>query len=133
METNHEYKANREHKDSVFKLLFQDKEKVIELYNAIKGTSYTLEDTTIEFNTLEDALFLNRINDISFLLNGKLIVLYEHQSTKNENLPLRFLLYISKIFERIIERENIYKEKLLKIPTPEFICFYNGDNKNFPN
>ncbi len=82
--------ANREYKDSVFTLLFSEPERLIELYNALAGSNYGT-DTKIEINTLEGILFLNRMNDISFVLNDKLIVLIEHMSTISENLPVRLL------------------------------------------
>lgn len=122
--------GNNQYKDSVFTLLFQDKEKLIELYNAIEGTSYT-KDTKIEINTLEKALYMDRKNDISFLLDGKFIVLVEHQSSINKNMPLRFLMYIARVYEKLLDADNIYKESRISIPAPEFIVLYNG-KKNFP-
>jgi hypothetical protein len=80
-------KTNREYKDSVFTLLFNDKKRLLELYNAVNGTSFTNEDD-IEINTLQNALFMGMINDISFTIAGMLVVLVEHQSTINPNMPL---------------------------------------------
>ncbi len=127
-------KANQKNKDSVFTLLFKEKEKLIELYNAIEGTNYS-SNTKIEINTLQNALFLDRINDLSFTIDGKLVILIEHQSTINENMPLRFLLYISRIYEKIISNKDIYRTSLIKIPTPEFIVLYNGEQRagEFPD
>lgn len=118
-------KGNRCYKDSVFTLLFKDKEKLIELYNAIEGTQYS-KKTDVQINTLEKVLYMDRENDISFLLDGKLIILVEHQSTINENMPLRLLLYIARVYEKLIDSKAIYKEQQIKIPTPEFIVLYNG-------
>jgi hypothetical protein len=118
-------KANREHKDSVFTAFFRDKPRLLELYNAIAGTNYH-SDTDIQINTLENILFAGLANDISFLLKDRLIVLMEHQSTVNLNMPLRFLLFIPPIYERILDASNLYKRRLIKIPRPEFIVLYNG-------
>ena len=123
-------KGNKRFKDLVFTLLFQNKKKLLELYNAIEGTNYS-EDTKIEINTLEKVLYMDRENDISFLLDGKLIVLVEHQSSVNQNMPLRFLLYIARVYEKLIDSKSVYKEAQIKIPTPEFIVLYNG-GKNYP-
>ena len=65
-------------------------------------------------------------NDVSMIINGKLIVLVEHQSTINENMPLRFLDYVVRLYEKNVKQENRYKRKLVQIPTPEFYVFYNG-------
>ena len=120
--------ANREYKNSVFSLLFSDKKNIIELYNAIGGTEYDL-DTEVEINTLEKALYFDRYNDLSFLIDGRFVVLIEHQSTINENMPLRALLYVARVYEKIIDSISIYSKTLIKIPTPEFYVLYNGDDK----
>jgi len=120
--------AKRKYKDSVFISLFKDKKRLLELYNAIEGTSYKNPDL-ININTLEGVLFPDRQNDISFTIGDKLIVLIEHQSSINENMPLRFLIYISKVYEKIIDSDTIYKRDLIKIPKPEFIVLYNGVDK----
>ena len=69
---------------------------------------------------------MNIINDISYLVNDKIIVLTEHQSTINENMPLRFLQYIARLYEKLQTPTDRYLRKLSKIPTPEFYVFYNG-------
>ena len=92
-------KANREYKDSLFSLYFSDKERLIELVNAIEGTNYP-KDTEVEMNTIEDALYKDRKNDISFTIHGVLVVLLEHQSTLNENMPLWILVYIARVTSR---------------------------------
>ena len=126
-------KVNRKYKDSLFTKLFSDEEKAIELYNAVEGCKY-VSGVKIEINTLDDVLYLDRVNDISFIIEDRLIVLVEQQSSINQNMPLRFLLYISKLYERIIASDelNIYRRNLLKIPRPEFICLYNG-KEDFPD
>ena len=123
-------KSNRKYKSSVFTSLFSDKKRLLELYNAIEGTKYK-DPNLIDINTLEDAIFMDRINDLSFTIDNKLVVLIEHQSTINDNMPLRFLIYISRVYEQIIDNKAIYKQDLIEIPTPEFIVLYNGAAK-FP-
>ena len=120
---------NRAYKDSVFVKLFSNKEEIVKLYNAIKGTNYNVEDTEINIITLENILFMERNNDLCFTINDKLVVLIEHQSSINNNMPLRFLMYIAREYERILDNKNIYKSKLVKIPTPEFIVLYNGERE----
>jgi hypothetical protein len=119
--------ANKKYKDSVFSLLFEDKKNIIELYNVIEGTDYGL-DTEIEVNTLEKALYFDRYNDLSFIINGRFVVLIEHQSSVNKNMALRALLYVARVYEKIIDSSAIYKRGLIKIPTPEFYVLYNGDD-----
>ena len=69
---------------------------------------------------------MGMLNDVSFTIGGKVIFLVEHQSTISENLPIRLLLYIARVYEKIIEKKAMYRQKLMKIPTPELIVLYNG-------
>ncbi|GAB7141009.1 Rpn family recombination-promoting nuclease/putative transposase [Deferribacterales bacterium RsTz2092] len=120
--------ANREYKDSVFTKLFSDKDRLVELYNAIVGANIVTADD-IEINTLENILFMNRRNDLSFVIGkDKLVVLVEHQSTINHNMPLRFLEYISRVYEKMIDNEMLYRTTMLTVPRPEFIVLYNGND-----
>ncbi|MCL2601819.1 MAG: Rpn family recombination-promoting nuclease/putative transposase [Treponema sp.] len=118
--------SNIKYKDSVFSLLFSKPELLRELYCALEGVELP-KDTPVVINTLQDVLFMNRINDISFEIGGKIIVLVEHQSTINQNLPLRMLLYIARLYEKIIDGKNMYKNKRIPIPFPVFIILYNGN------
>ena len=54
--------------------------------------------------------------------------LYEHQSSKNANMPVRGLIYLTRQFENYIAEHKlkIYSSKLQKLPTPQFVVFYNG-------
>ena len=65
-----------------------------------------------------------------FLIDGRLS-LYEHQSTYNPNLPLRFLIYIAQLYAGMTRNENLYGTKTVQIPPPEFVIFYNGE-KDMP-
>ena len=117
--------ANTKYKDSVFTFLFSDPDLLRELYGALEGVTLPA-DLPITINTLRDALFMGLINDISFEIGGKLIVLIEHQSTINPNMALRLLMYIARVYEKIIGDKNIYSSRLLRIPRPEFYVLYNG-------
>jgi hypothetical protein len=128
---NIELKPNEKHKSSVFSLLFSKPEILRELYSAIEGVEIP-SDIPISINTLSNALIKGRLNDISFLINERLIIILEQQSSINENMPLRILAYINRIYERISDYEKIYREKLIKIPRPEFIVLYNGE-KSYPD
>ena len=118
-------KTNKKFKSSVFSMLFSEPDLLRELYCALDGVSLP-PGVPVSINTLEDVLFMDFINDISFEIDGKLIVLIEHQSTINNNMALRLLMYIGRVYEKIIEGRNIYAKKLIKIPRPEFFVLYNG-------
>jgi len=120
--------VNRNHKNSVFSSLFSNPDVLRELYSAIEGIPIP-QDIPININTLTDILYKGQINDVSFLIDNRLVVLIEHQSTINNNIPLRLLMYIARIYEKIIKRRKRYQNKLEKIPRPEFIVLYNGKYK----
>jgi len=117
--------ANTKYKDSVFSFLFSDPDLLRELYCALENVNLA-PDVPITINTLRDVLFLNKINDISFEIGGKLVILIEHQSTINPNMALRLLMYIARVYEKIIGDKNIYSSRLVSIPRPEFFVLYNG-------
>jgi len=127
--------VNRKYKSSVFSLIFSDPDTLRELYGAIEGV--TLDPSVpITINTLENAIFLDRINDISFVVGDQLVVLIEHQSTINPNMPLRLLMYIARVYEKIVnakDKDSIYTTSKLTVPRPEFIVLYNGTDPSQPD
>ena len=101
-----EEKLNRKYKDSVFSSYFgETNARMVVIYNALENTDYPL-DTPVEENTLDDVLYKDRINDLSFILDGKILVLIEHQSTINHNMALRLLLYVGRLYEKIINQHQ---------------------------
>ena len=120
------FHVQRNYKNGLFMMIFGNKPALLRLYNSINGSNYTNPDDLI-INTIEGVLFLGMKNDASFIINNELN-LYEAQSTWNPNMPLRGLLYFSRLYEGYIaEHElNVYSTKLIKLPTPKYIVFYNG-------
>lgn len=121
--------ANREYKSDVFSMLLEDKSRALELYNAMAGTDYE-DPEVVEICTLEKGVSLTIKNDASFIINmDATLNIYEHQSTYNPNLPLRELIYFVTIIKDRLDDRYMYSRKLVKIPTPKFAVFYNGDEK----
>ena len=120
-------RANRKYKDTVFRMLFSDKENLLSLYNAVNRTTYENPDE-LEIVTLENAIYMGMKNDLAFIIDTNLF-LYEHQSTYNPNMPLRDLLYISAEYQKIVDHKSLYSSVLQKISAPYFIVFYNGTEK----
>ncbi|MBR7063615.1 MAG: Rpn family recombination-promoting nuclease/putative transposase [Treponema sp.] len=122
--------SNREYRDSVFVDLFSKdrdaKKNALSLYNALHGTSLKEDETEIEFIRIENVLYKTFRNDVSMLINGRLVMFIEHQSTVNENMPLRYLSYATRVYERLIENRVKFSRRMAKVPTPEFYVFYNG-------
>ena len=117
--------SNKKYKNSVFTTLFDEPEPLLELYNALSGSNLS-PDTPIIINTLTDVLYMERINDVSFFIDDKVVVLLEHQSAINENMPLRFLMYIVQLYEKLFDNKAVYRKRLIEIPKPEFWVLYNG-------
>ena len=120
--------ANRKYTDPVFRKLFSDRKNLLSLYNAINGTAY-MDASQLEIVTLDNAIYMGMKNDLAFIINTNLF-LYEHQSTYNPNMPLRDLFYISGEYQKLVDLKSLYTSTRLRIPTPNFIVFYNGTEKN---
>ena len=120
----------RTYKDSVFTDLFgsdrDGKKNFLELYNALSGNNFKLEEVTLRRKIIDQTLYKTFNNDVSWEINGKLIVLVEHQSTVNENMPFRCLEYVTRIYEGIVPVKVRYQEKVFKIPNPDFYVVYVG-------
>ena len=122
-----EKRLNRLYKARLFVMIFEDKKKLLELYNAVSGKHYE-DPELLEINTLENAIYMSMRNDLSFLIDARLS-LYEHQSTYSPNLALRFLFYLSDILSGMTADANFYGTKKVQIPAPRFVVFYNGEEE----
>lgn len=122
-------KVNKKYKNSVFVDLFYEDESAeendISLYNALHERKLPA-GTKIQKIRVEDVLYMNFYNDISFGAEGKVLVFGEHQSTVSENMPLRNLMYVGRAYEQIVPVRDRYKKKQIMLPRPEFYTFYNG-------
>ena len=121
--------ANRQYKDSVFRRLFRNKRELASLYQAIRPDDEIFAKD-IRLTTLRNVFLDNQRNDLSFLWKRQAVVLMEHQSTWNENIPLRMLSYADHVYRKVIKfieaQRAMYQEALVKIPTPKFYMLYNG-------
>ncbi len=125
-----EEKVNRNYKDGMFRMLFNTKEKMLELYNALEGENLG-PDTEIEIVTLDSAIYMDIKNDLAFLVNGRLIIFAELQSTWCPNMALRILFYVSRTYEKYYGGKKLYSTSMIKIPTPKTYVFYEG-TKDMP-
>ena len=119
----------RNYRDTLFRMLYRNKVRLLSLFNAVNGTHYDNPDD-LTITTLEGVLYLGMKNDVSCIID-MMMQLYEHQSTVNPNMPLRNLFYVSDLLQKYIYEEglDIYSRKQIKIPTPKFVVFYNGDEE----
>lgn len=122
--------TKRTFKDGVFRMLMNIPENALSVYNGLNDTNYT-DTSQLTYNTLENAIFMNIKNDVSFII-GLDMPLYEHQSTFTPNMPLRDLFYVADLLHAYAKDETIYSSKLITIPTPCFFVFYNG-TEDFPD
>ena len=127
--------GNREYKSDVFCMLMQDKRRALELYNVMNGSSYDDPDA-VEMKTLDGGISLSVRNDAAFVVDARLSI-YEHESTVCPNMPVRSLIYFTAILSEYLNcrddgskiHKNIYGRRLVRIPTPQFVVFYNGEEK----
>ena len=114
----------RVYKDSVFRMLFKEKDELLSLYNAIYGTEHG-DPNQLEVTTLENAIYMGLKNDVSCSIDYHL-ALFEHQSTINPNMPLRSLMYVSDLYEKLTAELDIYSSNQIILPNPSFVVLYNG-------
>ena len=115
------------YKDNVFCMLYREKENLLDLYNALRGSNYTNVDN-LQVTTLNGGSYMKYKNDASFVLNMSLYM-FEQQSSKNENMPLRFLHYLSDVYREMFSNDVLHRRSMIKIPVPHFVTFYNGLEK----
>ena len=128
---------NRKYKDTFFCKLFSEPKYTLKLYQQLHPEDKKATVDDIELNTLDNVFKNDQYNDISFLVDNRLIVLVEHQSTICHNMPLRMLMYVTEEYARYIDslgdKVSIYQNKLIKLPKPEFYVVYTGDSEEFKN
>ena len=121
--------SQRQYKDRLFTFIFgspENKAWTLSLFNAVNGSNYDNPDD-IEITTIKDILYLTMHNDVSFIIDEQMN-LYEQQSSYNPNMPLRLFQYAASLFEQYItnHKKNRFGPKLLMLPTPKLVVFYNG-------
>ena len=120
--------ANAQYRDTVFRDYFNNEHRLLSLCNAVLETNYK-DESKIEINTLEGNFFSGQKNDVSCSIQDRFLVMVEHQSTVNPNMPFRFLSYVAQLFNNLVKaREKIYRNEKIKFPDPLFYVFYDGDN-----
>ena len=102
--------------------------EIISIMNTVYCHNYK-DESKIEINTLEGNFFSGQKNDVSCSIQDKFLVMVEHQSTVNPNMPFRFLSYVAQLFNNLVKaREKIYRNEEIKFPDPLFYVFYDGDS-----
>lgn len=120
--------ANKQYRNSVFCSYFNEPKRLLSLCNAILNTNYN-DVSKLEINTLEGIFFDEQKNDISCRIENHFLVLIEHQTSVNENMPFRCLSYVAELMNKMVEdKSKIYRKNLIKFPSPRFIVLYDGDD-----
>ena len=120
---------SKNYKDRLFNYLFgseENREWTLSLYNAVNGSNYT-DASLIQITTIKEVMYLGMHNDVSFLISDEMN-LYEQQSTYNPNMPVRMLQYTGNLYEKYMMQNNRNKfgSKLIRLPVPKLVVFYNG-------
>lgn len=119
--------VNRTYKDSLFRDIFHDEVRLAELSTGLLGES--VDSSDIQLTTLDWTFFTGIRNDVGFLVKDCHIVLLEHQSTLNKNMPLRLLMYIAELYRQYIDDDAVYRLARIPLPAPRFYVLYNGEEE----
>lgn len=128
MKPDKEFAVSRTYKDTLFRRLFgteRYKDNTLSLYNALGGSCENPDELT--FTTIDGVIYMGRKNDVSFLVDGELI-LWEHQSTVNPNMPLRGLIHLAQLYNKHLDVYglSVYSSRRLTLPSPRYYVFYAG-------
>ena len=119
--------GNKQYRNSVFCSYFNEPKRLLSLCNAVLGTKYT-DATKLKINTLEGMFFDDQKNDISCTIEEHFLVLIEHQTSVNNNMPFRCLSYVAELLNKLVEdKQKIYRKSLIKFPAPKFFVLYDGN------
>ena len=122
-------KSDGKYRDTVFRTLFHNEERAIELFNAIGGTDYP-RGTPVKFLSKGDKSLSGRKSDLAVVIDNQLLAMQEHQSSINPNMPLRFLPYTADVlYTWLNNKADLHKNRLVTIPTPKFYVLYNGKDE----
>ena len=116
-------KPQRAYRDSLFRDIFNNADRLPEIYEALLGVRTTASDITLA--TINETLFSGIKNDVGFIVGSQHVLLTEHQSTINANMPLRMLMYLAEIYRRYVDADAVYRKRLIPLPAPKFYVFYN--------
>lgn len=120
-------KAKYTYKDSLFRDIFNNERRLTGIYEALLGDNVEAEDITLA--TINETLFAGIKNDVGFIVRKQYVILTEHQSTLNANMPLRLLMYLAEIYRRYVDADSVYRKELILLPAPKFYVFYNGEDE----
>ena len=120
-------KPQRAYRDSLFRDIFNNADRLPEIYEALLGIRTTASDITLA--TINETLFSGIKNDVGFIVGNQHVLLTEHQSTTNANMPLRMLMYLAEVYRRYVDADAVYRKRLIPLPAPKFYVFYNGIEK----
>jgi len=127
--------AKRKTKDSVFLDLFQNKSYLLKLYKTLHPEDTTATEDSLTDVTIENVLTDNLYNDLGFIVDNKLMILVEAQSTWTMNILVRVLLYLAQSYHEYFQRtsQNYYKSRKVKMPKPELYIIYTGNKGRKPD
>lgn len=128
-------KAKRTAKNSVFLDLFQNKSYLLKLYKTLHPEDVVATEASLTNVTIENVLTDNLYNDLGFIVNNKLMILVEAQSTWTMNILVRILLYLAQSYHEFFQRtsQNYYKSEKVKMPKPELYVIYTGSKGQKPD
>ena len=130
-----EIMAKRTAKNSVFLDLFQNKNYLLKLYKTLHPEDITATEDSLTDVTIENILTDNLYNDLGFIVDNKLMILIEAQSTWTMNILIRVLLYLAQSYHEYFQRtsQNYYKSKKVKMPKPELYVIFTGNKGRKPD
>ena len=127
--------ARRKAKDSVFVDLFKNKTYLLKLYKTLHPEDTEATEDSLTNVTITNVLTDNLYNDLGFMVEDKLMILVEAQSSWTKNILVRALLYLAQSYHEYFQRtrQDYYASKKVKVPRPELYVIFTGNRGRKPD
>jgi len=126
---------NRQTRDSIFTDLFHRPKYALQLFKVLHPEITDVTEADITAETLKNVLATGFYNDLGLLVKDRLLILIEAQSTWNNNMAIRCLLYLADTYQRYIAKNqlDLFGSRRIILPRPEFYVVYTGTEKRKEN
>ena len=122
---------NSKYQDSVFKDLFKSRANLLDLYRTLHPEDSLIKEEDLTLITIKNVLSNGVYNDVAFQAKDRLMILFEHQSSINWNMPLRLLIYYAEEIMGYLRQEgdSLHQKDRILLPAVEFYVVYSGSEK----
>ena len=108
---------------------------MLKLYKTLHPEDITATEDSLTNVTITNVLTDNLYNDLGFIVNHKLMILVEAQSSWTMNILVRVLLYLAQSYHEYFQRtsQDYYASRKVKMLRPELYVIFTGNRGRKPD